>query len=92
MKRIYVLIITIFIVSVSFAQTLQSAAEAYSKENYKEAVQIYESLSDSVGVSPELYYNLGNSYYKLKNYPKAVLNYERAILLSPGDDPVPHDR
>lgn len=88
MKRIYILIITIFIVSASFAQTLQSAAEAYSKENYNEAVQIYEALSDSVGVSPELYYNLGNSYYKLKNYPKAVLNYERAILLSPGDEDI----
>ena len=45
-------------------------------------------MVDSVGVSPEIYYNLGNSYYKLKNYPKAIINYERALLLSPGDEDV----
>jgi tetratricopeptide (TPR) repeat protein len=88
MKKIYILLLIIFTTSALSAQSLQDAAEAYSKENYSEAVHIYESLSDSLGVSPELYYNLGNSYYKLKQYPKAILNYERALLLSPGEEDI----
>ena len=88
MKKIYILLLNIFTTSALSAQSLQDAAEAYSKENYSEAVHIYESLSDSLGVSPELYYNLGNSYYKLKQYPKAILNYERALLLSPGEEDI----
>ena len=88
MKKIYILLSIIFTTTALSAQSLQDAAEAYSKENYSEAVQIYESLSDSLGVSSELYYNLGNSYYKLKQYPKAILNYERALLLSPGEEDI----
>ncbi|MBR5324395.1 MAG: tetratricopeptide repeat protein [Muribaculaceae bacterium] len=88
MKRLHILIAILFTATISMAQTLQEAADAYSKENYSASVKIYETLSDSVGVSAELYYNLGNSYYKLKNYPKAVLNYERALLLSPGDEDI----
>jgi len=57
---------------------------AYAKENYQKAVTIYEQLLKKE-VSPELYYNLGNAYYRTDNITKAVLNYERALLLSPGD-------
>lgn len=88
MKRIYILVTIIFTSTILSAQSIEKAADAYSKENYSEAVQIYESLADSVGVSSELYYNLGNSYYKLKNYPKAILNYERALLYSPSDEDI----
>ena len=37
------------------------------------------------GVASEVYYNLGNCYYKMDEIPLAVLNYERAFLLDPGD-------
>ena len=37
------------------------------------------------GASADLYYNLGNAYYRTENIPQAILNYERALLLSPGD-------
>ena len=88
MKRVYIVIVILVTATIAKAQSLQDAADAYSKENYSASVQIYEKMSDSIGVSPELYYNLGNSYYKLKNYPKAILNYERALLLSPGDEDI----
>ena len=88
MKRVYIIIVILVTATIAKAQSLQDAADAYSKENYSASVQIYEKMSDSIGVSPELYYNLGNSYYKLKNYPKAILNYERALLLSPGDEDI----
>ncbi len=66
------------------AVTKADADSAYTKENYQKAAQIYEQLLKQ-GVSADLYYNLGNSYYRMDNITKAVLNYERALLLSPGD-------
>lgn len=57
---------------------------AYVREDYATAASIYEELLQK-GVSAELYYNLGNSYYKIDNIAKAVLNYERAVLLSPNN-------
>ena len=56
----------------------------YSNGNYKQAVVEYENLLQE-GESAELYYNLGNAYYRLNNITRAVINYERALLLSPGD-------
>lgn len=66
------------------AQTKADADSAYVHEHYQQAAQLYEQLLKK-GVSPDLYYNLGNSYYRMDNFTKAVLNYERALLLSPGD-------
>lgn len=57
---------------------------SYLKNDYISAVQIYESLLKD-GESSELYYNLGNSYYKMGEIAKAILNYERGLLLNPGD-------
>lgn len=60
---------------------------AYAKNDYISAIQIYEDLLQK-GESAELYYNLGNSYYKADNIAKAILNYERALLLKPGDNDI----
>lgn len=57
---------------------------AYTKNNFASAIQIYEALL-SKGEAAEIYYNLGNSYYKVDNIAKAILNYERALLLQPGN-------
>lgn len=64
--------------------TKAEADSAYAQEHYQQAAHLYEELLKQ-GVSAELYYNLGNSYYRMDNMTKAVLNYERAHLLSPGD-------
>lgn len=66
------------------AVTKVEADSAYARENYQQAIADYEALLQQ-GVSAELYYNLGNAYYRTDQMPKAVLNYERALLLSPGD-------
>lgn len=60
---------------------------AYIKEDYATAIQIYEALLKN-GEAAEVYYNLGNSYYKIGEIAKAVLNYERALLLQPGNGDV----
>lgn len=65
--------------------TKSAADSAYIKENYSEAITIYEALLEQ-GVAAEVYYNLGNSYYKAGNIAKAILNYERAVLLAPNNN------
>jgi tetratricopeptide (TPR) repeat protein len=60
------------------------ADSAYAQGNYQLAIQLYDSLLQQ-GVSPELYYNLGNAYYRVDDITRAVINYERALNLSPGD-------
>lgn len=57
---------------------------AYIKKDYASAIQIYEALLKQ-GEAAEVYYNLGNSYYKSGNIAKSILNYERALLLQPGN-------
>ena len=57
---------------------------AYIRQQYQQAIADYEALLKQ-GVSADIYYNLGNAYYRTDNITRAVLNYERALLLSPGD-------
>ena len=85
MKRIWSLLIISFSFLASFAATKAEADVLYEKENYAEAATAYESVLKTQGVAAEVYYNLGNCYYKLDKIPLAVLNYERAFLLDPGD-------
>ncbi len=63
------------------------ADSAYVDGNYQKAILFYDSLL-SQGVSAELYYNLGNTYYRLDDITHAVLNYERALQLAPGDEDI----
>ena len=69
------------------AVTKSEADSAYAQGHYQQAAKVYEQLLKQ-GVSTDLYYNLGNAYYRMDDMPRAVLNYERALLLSPGDGDV----
>ncbi|MBP7373647.1 MAG: tetratricopeptide repeat protein [Prevotella sp.] len=66
------------------AMTKDIADAEYKKANYQQAIKDYEELLKD-GVSSELYYNLGNSYYRINNITRALLNYERASMLDPGN-------
>ena len=66
------------------------ADSAYARQHYQEAIKQYEELLQQ-GVSADLYYNLGNAYYRSDNYTRAILNYERALLLEPGDKDIRHN-
>ena len=68
----------------SYALTKAEADSAYVRGEYQQAIKDYEALLKQ-GASADLYYNLGNAYYRTENITKAVLNYERALLLSPSD-------
>ena len=67
---------------------LQKANEAYTNGKYTEAIQDYKQILSQKMQSAELYYNLGNAYYKTADYTHAIINYERAKLLAPGDNDI----
>lgn len=64
---------------------IKEAEEAYTKEDYNKAIELYENILKSNGESAAIYYNLGNAYYKADKIASAILNYERALILEPGD-------
>ena len=68
--------------------TKSEADSAYIRNDFAAAVELYENILKNDGESADLYYNLGNSYYKMKNIAKAILNYERALLLNPGNEDI----
>ena len=68
------------------ADLLQQANQLYSEGEYRQAADAYEQLLQEQGVAPELYYNLGNAYFKAGEVALSILNYERALRLNPRFD------
>ena len=74
--------------ALSLSQTMKAEADsAYVDGNYQKAIALYDSLLQQ-GISADLYYNLGNSYYRIDDNTHAVLCYERALQLAPGDEDI----
>lgn len=67
------------------AELFQQAGNFYQKGNYRNAAALYQQLADQGYVSGNLYYNLGNSYFKMRQKGLAVLYYQKAKRLIPGD-------
>ncbi len=65
---------------------LDSANSAYSKADYSKAAKLYENILSNGQEAPEVYFNLGNAYYKTNNIAFAILNYERALKLEPDNE------
>ena len=61
------------------------ANQAYKQELYNEALKLYLQEAERTGVSSDLYCNIGDTYYRLKDNVHAVLYYERALLLDPSN-------
>lgn len=64
--------------------TKQQADNEYKRGNYQQAIKDYEMILTKEA-SPQVYYNLGNAYYRSDYIAKAILNYERAKRLAPQD-------
>lgn len=67
-------------------QIFSEANNEYNQGNYEKALELYNKIYDAGYLSLELYTNLGNTYFKLKNFPEAILFYERAKRLSQNDE------
>ena len=62
------------------------ANKFYSQGEYQKAALLYEKITNSGVKTGNIYYNLGNTYFKLGRKGKAILNYERALKLIPQDE------
>ncbi len=58
----------------------------FQEEKFQQALKVYQAVEDSGVISPDLYFNIGNAELKLDNYTRAILYYERALLLEDRED------
>jgi len=66
----------------------EAANELYSEARYVDAIEAYERILQTGQESSEVYYNLANSYFKNNQLSLSILNYERGLLLAPGDEDI----
>ena len=88
-----VLVLLFFLVNVwaSFAvvnSDFDKANEFYKEKDFQHAILLYKKLISSGTESPEVYFNLGNCYFKCDSNALAILNYEKAKKLAPGDEDI----
>ena len=90
-------IILIFFTFVSYSFCIEynklfdEANNFFIKENYKESIEIYELIIESGLENSAVFYNLGNSYYRLKDIGQAIWAYRNANRLSPRDKDIAHN-
>ena len=89
MKKIYIILCLLSLNLSVFAVDVKAlegeANKLYQDGDYQKAIELYNQVLDAGVESSAVYYNLGNSYYKAGEISKAILNYERALVLNPGD-------
>ena len=90
MKKI--LFLLLIVANVGHAQdtsdSFYSANDLYKNEKFEEAIQLYQKIETEGFISSELYYNLGNSYYKLNKVGPSVYYYEKSLKLNPLNEDV----
>ena len=86
MKKLVFCFVVLFTV-LSYSQTPEAlfskANSLYKNGNYSKAIDIYLSIEKQGLQSDELYYNLGNSYYKLNKVAPSIYYYEKALKINP---------
>ena len=95
MKKVYSVIILVLFFNGISAQELNNKFEqgnaAYREAKYDKAVELYTQILAEAKDAPELYFNLGNAYYRQNMIALSVLNYEKALLLAPDDEAIKHN-
>ncbi|MFC1667815.1 tetratricopeptide repeat protein [Chlamydiota bacterium] len=82
-----VLLICLFgITTLVFSQTYKKelfskANRKYEEGRYLQAIRLYEEILSLKGTHADVFYNLGNAYFKENQFGKAILNYERALMV-----------
>ena len=84
MKTLVALLFVIFVAAGhAQADAFTSGNAEFAAGRFKEAAEQYESAVAAGEKSAALFYNLGNAYYRLADFGRAILNYERALALEP---------
>lgn len=82
------LIIANSVVAQNAESLFSTANDLYKNEKLEEAIELYKKIEDQGMVSSELYYNLGNSYYKLNKVGPSIYYYEKALKINPSNEDV----
>ena len=87
MKRRFIFTMVLFFGYISFAQTanelFSKANDFYKNGQYSKAIELYLNIEKSGLESDDLYFNLGNSYYKLNKVAPSIYYYEKALKINP---------
>lgn len=87
-KFVVILFVALQAVFAADASIVARADSAYMNDDFLNAAALYQEAIDSLGPSPERYYNLGNSYYRAGLNGMAIVCYERALRLDPSNDDI----
>lgn len=68
-----------------FDSTFAKANDFYNKGNFKKSIELYRELLDETAESGEIFYNLGNSYFKSERLAEAIFYYKAAEKWMPRD-------
>jgi tetratricopeptide (TPR) repeat protein len=85
-RSLYSVLVCALMLSSAFAQAdaeFAKANQAYAQGHFKEAIDGYENLVRSGQWSANLFYDLGNAYFRTNDFGRAILNYERSLALEP---------
>jgi tetratricopeptide (TPR) repeat protein len=80
--------VNLFAQSEELSSVFEEANRLYLEQKYDAAISRYESVIKNGFESGEIYFNLGNAYFKAGKIQNAILNYERAKRIMPNDDDV----
>ncbi|MDY0015032.1 MAG: tetratricopeptide repeat protein [Bacteroidales bacterium] len=64
------------------------ANKAYMQKDYPTAIHLYTDIISAGNVSADVYYNLGNAYFKNSQLSQAILWYERALRIDPSNEDI----
>jgi len=67
------------------AREIGAANQAYLAGEYGAAIARYEAALGAGADGADLWFNLGNAYYRAGQHGRAALAFERALRRSPGD-------
>ncbi len=85
------LIFNSFAFSAEKTSLFYEANEFYLKKDYEKSAESYEFLIENGYLDSQIFYNLGNSYYRLNKIGQAVWAYKNAIKFSPRDNDIAHN-
>jgi tetratricopeptide (TPR) repeat protein len=87
MKKIIILLLFVIGTAeyIPAQEIVYQANESYTKGEFTQAIDLYQKAIEEYGLSSDIYYNIGNCYYRTNKIAPSILYYERALLLSPGD-------
>ncbi len=75
--------LSLMLVAQDAADKFERANNAYVEGNFEQSEDLYRQLLEEGYDSSELYFNLGNTYYRLDQIPLAILYYEKALKVHP---------